>query len=241
MKTKFFITFLTFSILLPLTALERPLQYVQSETGVVNSRGYEKTYVPFDLLYGISDPAQKYEALSALQFTKNAFDLTLTGKYFIPKFNWNPGSTEINLGVGLWYHFQAYYDLHRENDLIFDTIFRLNWSRFKYEGHFGYGVKFATVNGLSSSVNPLTDMTLKMSNEFSWNFQNGLELHLLVASHDLYRFPLFYSPVYNLGAAWNFTNGFRVNADFGLRMRDQIITAPYMDTIYFRTGVRYTF
>lgn len=225
-------------------SLELPEQFIEAGTGYVAAKNVEREFNPFNILYGVRDRAVqrsfRYETVSALQFSDKIFDFTLAGDYFIPYTSWSFGSSVIDLGAGVVYHFQRYYDLYSEHDFYLDSIFRLvAFDKLVVIGKAGSGGKAAIVDSLDHGA--IWDFTFSALASITYCFDCGAEIYTSVSSHELFRYPLFYTPTYTFGLAWNFRNGIRFASDLGIRMRDRLVVAPYLDRFEWNIKARYTF
>lgn len=235
--------FLIFS-LFRLFGFEMPNQFVEAGTGYVAAKNVEREFNPFNLTYGVKsksdDRTWLYDGLASIQFSDKIFDFTISGEYFIPKFSWRMEKAEIDIGVQAIYHFQRYYDLYSENDFYIESVFRfISKDKFVFLANLGSGVKAASVDILQRG--PLWDITLSGAVEFNYYFEKGAEIYGGIDSHELYRYPLAYTPTSFLGFAWNFKKGFRVATDIGFRSRDWFVVAPYIDRYEWNLKARYTF
>lgn len=243
------LTGLFFSLFLTgtLEALERPLQFVEAGSGYVTAKNIEREFNPFNISYCVkskpADDFQKiwtYDALFGMQFSKDVFDFTVSGSYFLPYTSWQFENSRLDLGGNLLYHFQRYYDLYTEHDFYFESVFRFAaGNKLVFLSNLGSGFKAADIDALKCG--PLWDFSFSSSVFLNYFFNNGAEAYGGISSHELYRFPLFYTPVNYLGFAWNFKNGIRLSTDIGIRFRDWFIVAPYIDRYEWNVKVRYSF
>ena len=73
------------------------------------------------------------------------------------------------------------------------------------------------------------------------NFFSGFEIYFHHTLNDLYRYPLFCSPQYKLGAAINLDSGLRYSGDIALRIADGYAASPYIDSLILKLSARFTF
>lgn len=243
MKKFYLGLFLIFS-LFRVFALEMPEQFAEAGTGYVAAKNVEREFNPFNLSYGVKskspDRTWRYDALSSVQFSDKIFDFTLCGEYFVPRASWKLKKSQIDLGIEAIYHFQRYYDLYSEHDFYLEPVFRLVLkNKFVFLANLGGGAKAARIDVLNRGA--LWDFTLSGSLAFNYYYSNGAELYGGIVSHELYRYPLAFTPTNFIGLAWNFKNGFRVSSDIGLRFRDWFVVAPYIDRYEWNLKARYTF
>lgn len=225
---------------LPVTALEGVEQFIELGTGYTAAKNTEREYNPFNVTYGIKPSDSPSGALASFQITDKICDVVVTGEYYVPALKWNFEQSGIQLGIKPLYHFQRYFDLYSENDAVFETIFRYCYKKFfELKSLFGGGYKIALIDDVKNRT--VQDKTLSERLSFILHFQNGAEFCFETGSHDLYRYPLFLSPDYLLGAAFNFENGFRISTDISVRFRDQFVVAPYIDRYSWNLKLRYTF
>lgn len=181
-----------------------------------------------------------FKSLASVQFSDKIFDFTTLGTYFIPRMNQETESQKIGFGAEFIYHFQRYYNLYSEHDIYLEGVFRLALkNRFVFLANLGSGLKFARIDAVDRDF--LWDFTLSGSVSLNYYFDSGAEIYGSIVSHTLYRYPLAFTPLYSLGFAWNFKNGFRISSDFGLRLRDQFVVAPYIDRYEWNLKARFSF
>lgn len=221
-----------------------PNQFVEAGTGYVAAKSVEKEFNPFNLSYGVksksNDRTWLYDGFASIQFSDKIFDFTVSCEYFIPYASWKMENSQIDIGVQAIYHFQRYYDLYSENDFYIESVFRfITKERLVFLANLGSGTKAASVDVLQRGA--IWDFTFSGSVSFNYYFQNGAEIYGGIVSHELYRFPIAYTPTDFLGLAWNFKNGFRLSSDLGLRMRDWFVVAPYIDRYEWNIKARFTF
>lgn len=226
------------------SGFERPWQFVEAGTGYVAAKNVEREFNPFNLSYGIKAKSQditwKYDALAAVQFSNKIFDFTLCGDYFVPYTSWKMENAQIDLGANIIYHFQRYYGLYTEHDFYLESVFRFSThNRFIFLANLGSGVKAAFVDVLQRGA--LLDFTFSGSVAASYCFDSGAELYSGIVSHELFRFPLAYTPTNFFGFAWNFKNGLRISSDIGIRLHDWFVVAPYIDRYEWNIKARFTF
>lgn len=250
MKKNYLVIFLIFSLFLFAPAFasgfEFPEQFVEAGTGYVAAKNVEREFNPFNLSYGIKskspDRTWRYDALSSVQFSDKIFDFTVCGEYFFQRACWklNKSQVEIGLGAQAVYHFQRYYDLFSEHDFYLEPVFRLvSWNKLVFLSKLGGGAKAAKIDVLGRGA--LWDFTLSGSLAFNYYCAGGTELYGGIVSHELYRYPLAFTPTCFIGIAGNLKNGFRLSSDIGLRFRDWFVVAPYIDRYEWNLKARYTF
>lgn len=227
-----------------LFSLEIPEQFVEAGTGYVAAKNVEREFNPFNLVYGVRDKSLqrtgRYEAVAGIQFSDKIFDLTVAGDYFIPYTSWRFDSSAIDIGAGILYHFQRYYSLYSEHDFYLDSIFRFTaFDKLVFIWKAGSGGKAALIDSLDHGA--VWDFTFSALASLTYYFDCGAEIYGSVSSHELFRYPLFYTPSYTLGFAWNFRRGIRLSSDIGIRMRDRFVVAPYLDRFEWNIKARYTF
>ncbi len=224
-------------------AFPRVSQFVEAGTGYVAAKNVEREFNPFNFTYGIEEKnnfAPNFKALASVQFSDKIFDFTTLGNYFIPRLGQETESQKLGFGAELVYHFQRYYDLYSEHDIYLEGVFRLALkNRFVFLANLGSGFKIAQIDAVDRDF--LWDFTLSGSVALNYYFDSGAEIFGSVVSHELYRYPLAFTPVYSLGFAWNFKNGLRISSDFGLRLRDQFVVAPYIDRYEWNLKARFSF
>lgn len=219
-------------------------QYVEAGSGYVVAKNVEKEFIPFNLAYSIkqktSDIKTRFSAISAIQFSDNIFDFTLGGDYYFPFASWQTDNASIDLGTGAVYHFQYFYNLFTEDDFLGDLIFRfICTTKFQLIKRFGIGFKTSQVESLS--VSSIWEFNFTTSLEMRWFLKHGFEFSGGYYSHDLFRYPLVFSPTYFIGGFIPLKSGFAAGTDICVRFRDQIVVAPYVDRVSWNLKLRYTF
>ena len=236
-------------------AFPRVSQFVEAGTGYVAAKNVECEFNPFNFTYGIEEKnescvnfapgfspafAPNFKALASVQFSDKIFDFTTLGNYFIPRLNQETESQKLGFGAEFIYHFQRYYDLYSEHDIYLEGVFRLALkNRLLFLANLGSGLKFARIDAVDRDF--LWDFSLSGSVALNYYFDSGAEIYGSIVSHTLYRYPLAFTPLYSIGFAWNFRNGFRISSDFGLRLRDQFVVAPYIDRYEWNLKARFSF
>lgn len=235
--------FVLFSLFIPAFGLEMPSQFVEAGMGYVAAKNVEREFNPFNLSYGIQsksdDRTWLYDGLASVQFSEKIFDFTIYGDYFFPWFSWKSKKSKMGFGARLLYHFQRYYDLYSEHDFYFEPVFRVASQKIIFLANLGVGWKAAKIDVLNRDA--LWDWTLSGSLALNYYFENGAELYGSIVSHEIYRYPLAFTPTNYLGFAWNFKNGFRISTDIGIRLRDWFVVAPYVDRYEWNLKARFTF
>ena len=203
----------------------------------------EREFNPFNFTYGFQEKenfSPDYKALASVQFSDKIFDFAMLGNYFFPRLNQETENQKIGFGAEFVYHFQRYYDLYSEHDIYLEGVFRLALkNRFDFRANLGSGLKFARIDAVDRDF--LWDFSLSGSVALNYYFDSGAEIYGSIVSHELYRYPLAFTPLYSLGFAWNFKSGFRISSDFGLRLRDQFVVAPYIDRYEWNLKARFSF
>ena len=208
----------------------------QYENSFADTQNVVQKYVP-DSIPGI---APNFKVLAAVQFSDKIFDFTTLGNYFIPRLNQETESQKVGFGTEFIYHFQRYYDLYSEHDIYIEGIFRFVLkNRFAFFAKLGSGLKFARIDAIDRDF--IWDFTLSGSLSLNYYLNSGAEIFGSIVSHELFRYPLAFTPVYSFGAAYNFKNGFRISSDVGLRLRDQFVVAPYIDRYEWNLKARFSF
>lgn len=130
--------------------------------------------------------------------------------------------------------------MYSEHDIYLEGVFRLALkNRLLFLANLGSGLKFARIDAVERDF--LWDFSLSGSVALNYYFDCGAEIFGSIVSHGVYRYPLAFTPLYSLGFAWNFRNGLRVSSDFGLRLRDQFVVAPYIDRYEWNLKARFSF
>lgn len=225
------------------SAFPRVTQFVEAGTGYVAAKNVEREFNPFNFTYGFQEKenfSPDYKALAFVQFSDKIFDFAMLGNYFFPRLNQETENQKIGFGAEFVYHFQRYYDLYSEHDIYLEGVFRLALkNRFDFRANLGSGLKFARIDAVDRDF--LWDFSLSGSVALNYYFDSGAEIYGSIVSHELYRYPLAFTPLYSLGFAWNFKSGFRISSDFGLRLRDQFVVAPYIDRYEWNLKARFSF
>ena len=217
-------------------------KFVEMQLASTTSRGIE-LYNNTDALLGGLD-SYWLDALGGFQFYEDSFDFTVSGEVWFPFANWSFETARIALGCGTLYHFQRYKDISSEHDLLFDTNFRYqskSGTTITFRG--GYAEKITHLDALSElgGVSLIYDDYPEAGFLVDKIWANGLELYFEHSLHDLFRYPLFCSPHYLFGAAFNTDFGLRFSGDISMRIVDGYAASPYVDSLILKFGVRYSF
>ncbi len=215
-------------------------KFVQFDMASSTTRGIEKeqTLVSFEA----GAFSHWFDSIAGFQISEDAFDFTLAGEGWLPCANWYFGERRLVLGVGGLYHFERYKDISWEHDFIIDSAFRLSsLSGFCLTFRGGYSFKVTQIDALQGYVPNLFDHYPEVTIQIQKKFSNGFEIFYEHSSHDMYRYPIFCSPVYKLGAAINLDSGLRLGGEGTIRFVDQYTTAPYCDSLILRMSARFSF
>lgn len=229
--------FLSFISLLPADSVSKFLQFNLSSS---TTRGIEKSNTLFAGEAGFA--ARWFDGLVGIQGYEDAFDFTVAGEGYFPFANWDFDEARLALGIGSLYHFQRYKDISTEHDWIFDSVFRYHtYTGFTLTFRGGYSFKMSRIDALADYISPIWDKYPSAGIRIEKLFSNGLELYYEHSTHDLYRYPVFCTPDYILGAALNMDSGLRFGGEIELRFSDQYTTAPYCNGLILRMTARYAF
>lgn len=199
------------------------------------SKGIERDLHAVSVVYDIS--FYNAEIMTAIQQNGETLDAVLFGSY--SPFVWEFSKRYIKIGFNHTFHYQRYRDISDEYDFIFDSRFGTEEkSGFSFYSDLGFYVKRAKVFAIEKYVPWLTDRGVDWNFYFEKKWKSGMELFFNFGSHDLFRYPLFISPHYTLGAAFNMKY-FRISAEGEIRMTDMFTTAPNIDGLAGKVSVRF--
>ena len=182
------------------------------------------------------------EGLLGLQAYENCFDFTVNARGWLPFASWNFETARIAIGLGGIYHYQRYKKISSEHDFIFETLFRYksdSGTTVSFSG--GYAGKATQIDALKDFVPYIYDKYFYAVMQVNKVWSNGIELYLEHGLHDLYRYPLFASPHYLVGLAYNFDFGLRISSDVSVRIVDGYTTPPYIDSLLVKFATRFSF
>ena len=215
-------------------------KFIEIDLASTTSHGIEQYNTLFSSEFGLV--SHWWEGITGFQAYDDSFDFTLGAQTWFPFTIWDFETSRIALGAGGIYHFQRYKDISSEHDYIFNTTFRYqskSGTTISFYG--GYAGKATKIDALPSSVAWIYDDYPEAGMLIDKIWQNGFELYFHHTLNDLYRYPLFCSPQYKLGAAINLDSGLRYSGDIALRIADGYAASPYIDSLIFKLSARFTF
>lgn len=215
-------------------------KFVEFDMTSATTRGIERYARMFSLQAGAVH--RWGEGVVGFQAYEDVFDCTLGAQAWFPFTNWQFETARIALGVGGVYHFQRYKDISAEHDFMLNSTFRYKTDSGTTISFFGgYAGKETKIDALSDFVPWIHDDYPEAGMVIDKVWASGFELYFEHALHDLYRYPLFCSPHYLLGAALNMDSGLRFGGEVSMRVVDGYTTSPYVDSLLLRLTARYTF
>lgn len=183
---------------------------------------------------------KEIEAYTGLQNYHSIFDFTIGADYFPSIFRHDFTEKTLSVGFGGIYHFQNQRKIAYENDLVFNSYFKiLTQKKFSFTAILGYGRKYAIVHELSSDA--LIDNTVMMGILLDKKFSNDFEIHYYLRNFDMYRFYLFDSTVHDFGCSGFVTDKIKIGGDLELKYPDQFGTAPYLNGLWLKFSAAYYF
>jgi hypothetical protein len=215
-------------------------KFIEFDISSTTSRGIEQYNTPVSSEFGLV--SHWWEGVTGFQAYEDSFDFTLTAQAWLPCTNWYFETARIALGLGGIYHFQRYKDISSEHDYIINSTFRYqskSGTTISFYG--GYAGKATKIDVLSSYVPWIYDNYPEAGFSVDKIWKNGFEIYFHHTLNDLYRYPLFCSPQYKLGAAINLDSGLRYSGDIAVRIADGYATSPYVDSLIFKLSARFSF
>lgn len=215
-------------------------KFLQFDLSTSTTRGIEREQRMFSGEAGLR--AHWFDAVAGIQAYEDAFDFSIAGEGWLPCANWYFEEARLALGIGALYHFQRYKDISSEHDYMLDSCFRYqSYTGFTLTFRGGYSFKTTRLDELADYVPLLHDHYPVAGIKIEKIFSNGFEIYYEHSTHDFYRYPIFCTPQYTLGAAINLDSGLRFAGETELRFTDQYTTAPYLEGLILRMTARYTF
>jgi len=212
-------------------------QYVETGAGYTSVKSLEHNLPCVTMAYGFR--LNDINCEFAFQSNSDTFDFSYTNHSWIitsPHDNFT-----INYGLFGDIHYQRYKDISSTYDM--DGGFGAKWN-FKDNSSCyltcGYGIKSQHIDAVYDYVGAIYSHWISASLNYTKFWDNGCEFSFDFASHDKYRYPIFISPSYIFTFAYNFSD-YRVFTSTQVRVCDEFTTAPYVDLIVFRLGLRYNF
>ena len=215
-------------------------KFIECDMTSTSCRGIERNESMASVQVGAI--SRWWEGCMGMQGYRDAFDFTASGQVWFPFTNFDFETSRIALGAGGLYHYQAYKNISREDDLIAFSTFRYQskpGTTISFYG--GYGFKFTKVLAIYDYTGYIRDRYPSMGMTIDKIWSNGFELYFEHALHDLYRYPLFCSPHYALGVAQNMDSGLRFGGELSMRVVDGYAASPYVDSLLFHLSMRYSF
>ena len=218
----------------------RLTKFISFDLASTTSRGIEQYNTLFSSEFGLA--SHWWEGITGFQAYEDSFDFTLSAQAWLPCANWYFETARIALGLGGIYHFQRYKDISSEHDYILNTTFRYqskSGTTISFYG--GYAGKATKIDALSSDISWLYDDYPEAGFSVDKIWQNGFEIYFHHTLNDLYRYPIFCTPQYKLGAAVNLDSGLRYSGDIAVRIADGYAASPYVDSLILKLSARFTF
>ena len=215
-------------------------KFVEFDMTSTTTRGLER----YNTLYSAQTGLSGYwgEGLFGVQGYEDCFDFTAKAQVWFPFANWNFETARIALGVGGVYHFQRYKDVSTEHDYIFNTAFRYQSKSGTTISFFGgYAGKATKLDALADFIPVIYDDYPEAGMLIDKIWDSGFEIYFEHALNYLYRYPVFCTPHYLLGAAVNLDSGLRFSGDISMQVADGYAASPYAGGLLLKFGARYTF
>lgn len=173
------------------------------------------------------------KTFAGLQFSKLTIDFASKASY-APRFG-----KYVSLGAQLIYHF-LYYDAEfTEHDILAGTFFNFERGIFSCALDVNYLFKKTKIFALKNF--PLVNHNLALSTSFHWLIKERAHLWFGLASYELFNVPLFFSPFFQTGFDWKFTNGFTTGLKLSLQWRDFGTILAYFDHADIELYASFTF
>ena len=171
-----------------------------------------------------------YEAFVGFQESGKVSDITLASTWWAVRSEHQWRVWEF--GVEGVYHYQHYEAVYGEHDfLLYYCLRQRRENGFEFVLKNGGTVKVANVYVVKEPVVNKSTVGLVQVGK-TW--RSGFELYTSVASHDTYRYPLFFSPRFIVGTAFTFGGTFRPSVECEAGFTDFFATAVYMNTLQLR-------
>ena len=217
-------------------------KFIEFDLASTTTRGIER----YNTTYSVSGGFNSHwvDAITGIQCYKDVFDYTLATEVWLPFTNWQFETSRIALGLGGLYHYQKYKDISSEHDFLFDTTFRYQskaGTTISFTG--GYAGKITHLDALAEigAVSTIYDKYPQAGMLIDKVWSNGFELYFEHSLHSLFRYPLFCTPHYLLGAAVNVESGLRFSGDISMQIADGYAASPYVNGMILKFALRYTF
>ncbi|MBQ8679776.1 MAG: hypothetical protein IJ530_08420 [Treponema sp.] len=215
-------------------------KFVEFDMSSSTTRGIEREQRLYSGQAGLN--SRWFDCVAGIQNYEDVFDFTIAGTAWLPCVNWDFETARIVLGCGALYHFQRFRNVSSEHDYMFS-------SNFSYRSDSGFSITFwGGYCGKSTQIDALKEYVPFIHDHYPYAgiiidkvFSNGFEIYFRHSTHDFYRYPVFCSPSYSLGAAINLESGLRFGGDASIRIIDGYTTAPYVDSLILRMTARFTF
>ncbi|WP_407426386.1 hypothetical protein [Treponema sp.] len=215
-------------------------KFVEFDITSTTTRGLER----YNTLYSVQTGLSGFwaEGLFGFQNYEDCFDFSARAQVWFPFTSWIFETSRIALGCGGFYHFQRYKDISSEHDYIFNTTFRYQSKKGTTISFFGgYGGKATKLDALADFVPVIYDDYPEAGMLIDKIWESGFEIYFEHALNYLYRYPVFCTPHYLLGAAVNLDSGLRFSGDVSMQVADGYAASPYVNSLLLKFGVMYTF
>ncbi|MBR5966209.1 MAG: hypothetical protein IK015_08870 [Treponema sp.] len=215
---------------------QRPKQFLQFDMAASTNRGIERNQNWLGMEYNFD--WQPFGFFAAFQLDSRTSDWTLRSDY-LPFAGYHQNGVW-RFGAATTYHAQRYKNSYWEHDLLEE--FEVRWisnTGLTFTVRNGYVFRLTTFDALNDFK--ITDHDFCVFAEVDKVWSNGLELFTSLGSYNLYRYPRFFCPQWNFGAAYNIKDAVRLGVLLDVSMTDFWASAAYFNHILVRWNVRFSF
>ena len=209
----------------------KPTQWIEYALSFSGNAGLERNRAFGSLGYRLD--LAPYEGTVGFQSSGKISDITLSSTWWLVRSEHRWRTWEF--GVETLYHYQHYEGVYGEHDLLLYYCMRQRRDNgFEFVLKNGGTLKAANLYVVDEII---TNKSFIGAVQVGKTWQNGFELYTSVASHDRYRYPLFFSPRFIVGSALTLggANGcFRPSLELEAGFTDFFTTAVYVDTLLVR-------
>ena len=220
----------------PLAQAEKPDQFIQMDFGRTMNRGIERNQTWAGFQYSFD--WQPFFGFAGFEFEPNYYDITLrTG--FLPFAGYHENGVW-RFGATTAWHLQRKEGSYSQRDLLQEIEVRWISTRgLTFTARTGFVFKAALFDKLDDFCIKNFDPVAYAQIDKVW--KSGFELFTSIGTYNLYRYPLFFCPQWNFGAAWNFKKTLRLGALAEIGMTDFYSSVAYFNHVLVKCNLRIMF
>jgi hypothetical protein len=181
-------------------------QAVSASLGMYSPGIIEQGQFPLSLRYRFEIP--RVSAAGSFQFSEDTQDLVLNGIYF-------PLNTaHFRVGAGALYHAGWFQDtiehelISFQSDIFLGAYATINFWRMYLNIHMGWFEQIITIPALPQEFGTFGQSDMAMSIFLGGKLLDNFSVELGISSYELYRYHLFFNPVFSISLRYQFQTPF---------------------------------